>query len=210
MIPVVDLNQVHVAWIEIRGHGFVLYGFMLYSDQDAAIVEFMQRSGLAELDELSGSECAIFVIESPSRRWVEYARRHNHPWWQVFGSRARASAPRARQPERVEAAMEMLVRHRGNVLIAIGENEPVTLQHLLEPDYGALYDRREIWHVVRHFGLTPQDVPCLVFFRDLDDGDIDVVCLRDVRNARQATFAFRDFFGGPHFARLLREARQNG
>jgi len=36
MIPVVDLNQVHVAWIEIRGHGFVLYGFMLYSDADVA------------------------------------------------------------------------------------------------------------------------------------------------------------------------------
>ena len=36
MIPVVGLNQVHVAWIEIRGHGFVLYGFMLYSDADVA------------------------------------------------------------------------------------------------------------------------------------------------------------------------------
>ena len=30
MIPVFDLNQVHVAWFQIKGAGFVLYGFMIY------------------------------------------------------------------------------------------------------------------------------------------------------------------------------------
>lgn len=206
MIPVVDLNQVHVAWIEIRGEGFVLYGFMLYSDEDAAIVEFMERSGLAELDELSGPECAIFVIESPSQRWVEYARRHNHPWWRLFGDRTHSTT---RQPsQRIAAAADLLLQYRSNVLIAISDDERVSLRHFVEPNYGALYDRREIWEVVRHFGLTPQEVPCLVFFRDLDDGDIDVVCLRDVRTPRQATLAFRDYFGGHDFQRLITEARR--
>lgn len=212
MIPVIDLNQVHVAWIEIRGQGFVLYGFMLYSDQDIALVEFMQRqSGLAELDELSGPECAIFVIESPSRKWVEYARRHNHPWWHLFGSRAGQRSgqedQRKRPSPRIAEAVETLLQYQGRVLVAVGEDEPVTLRHLLQPDYGSLYDRREIWEVVRHFGLTPQDIPCLVFFRDLDQGDIEVVTLREIRTTRQATLAFREFFAGPDFGRLIREAR---
>jgi hypothetical protein len=212
MIPVIDLNQVNVAWIEIRGQGFVLYGFMLYSDQDTALVEFMHRqSGLAELDALSGPECAIFVIESPSRKWVEYARRHNHPWWQLFGSRAAQRSTheeeRHRPTGRVAEAVETLLQHQGSVLVAVDEHEPVTLRHLLQPDYGSLYDRTEIWEVVRHFGLTPQDIPCLVFFQDIDQGDIQVVSLRAIRSTRQATLTFRDFFAGPDFGRLIKEAR---
>jgi hypothetical protein len=213
MIPIFDLNQVHVSWIEIRGEGFVLYGFMLYSDQDTPLVDFMHRqSGLAELDSLSGPECAIFVVESPSRRWVEYARRHDHPWWRLFGSRtSQFSAPedqRNRPADRVAEAVEALVQHQNSVLVAVGDDQHVTLRHLLEPDYGSLYDRNEIWDVVRHFGLMPQEIPCLVFFKDLDQGDIDVVCLRDIRTTRQATLSFRDFFGGPDFGRILGEARR--
>jgi hypothetical protein len=213
MIPVFDLNQVHVAWIEIRGQGFVLFGFMLYSDQDTPLVEFMQRqSGLAELDGLSGAECAIFVIESPSRKWVEYARRHDHPWWKLFGNRAVEfkTATLHRPSRRVEAAVETLFQNRSNILVAIGDDESVTLRHLLEPDYGSLYDRTEIWEVVRHFGLTPQEVPCIVFFKDIDQGDFEVFCLRDIRTPRQATTTFRNFFGGPEFDRILREAKRYG
>ena len=213
MIPVIDLNQVHVAWIEIRGEGFVVYAFMLYSDQDTALVEFMHgQSGLAELDDLSGSECAIFVIESPSRKWVEYARRHDHPWWRLFGSRSTVFEEHGDRPDGppglLPDAVRALVQHQNSVLVAVGDDQPVTLRHLLEPDYGSLYDRREIWAVVRHFGLTPQQIPCLVFFRDIDRGDIDVVCLRDIRTPRQATISFREFFGGPHFLGIFEEARR--
>lgn len=214
MIPVFDLNQVHVAWFQIKRAGFVLYGFMVYSDQDSPLVEFMQKqSGLAELDQLSGDECAIFVIESPSRKWIEYAKRHNHAWWQLFGNRMNHGAYRRDielSSPQVADAVATLVRNRDSVLVSVGgDEEPRTLKQLLEPNYDALYDRNEVWAVVRHFGLSPQEVPCIVFFKDIDEGDFDVICLRDITSPRQATLSFRDFFGGPDFRRLMKEARKH-
>lgn len=213
MIPVFDLNQVQVAWVQIRGAGFILYGFMVYSDQDAPLVEFMQKqSGLAELDQLSGDECAIFVIESPSRKWVEYTKRHDHAWWRLFGSHLNQRSYRqdGLSSPGVTTAVETLVRNRDSVMVVVdGEQEPQTLRQILEPNYDALYDRNEVWAVVRHFGLSPQEVPCIVFFKDLDEGDFDVVCLRDITSPRQATLSFRDFFGGQDFRRLMKEARRN-
>lgn len=214
MIPVFDLNQVHVAWLQIKGAGFILYGFMVYSDQDSPLVEFMQKqSGLAELDQLSGDECAIFVIESPSRKWIEYAKRHDHAWWRLFGSRTNQGSYRREvglSSPGVAEAVETLVRNRDSVLVVVGgEEEPRTLKQILEPSYDVLYDRNEVWAVVRHFGLSPQEVPCIVFFKDIDEGDFDVVCLRDITSPRQATLSFRDFFGGPDFRRLVKEARRH-
>jgi hypothetical protein len=110
----------------------------------------------------------------------------------------------------VAHAVETLVRNRDSVLVVVnGEDEPQTLKQILEPSYDALYDRNEVWAVVRHFGLSPQEVPCIVFFKDLDQGDFDVVCLRDITSPRQATLSFRDFFGGPDFRRLVKEARRH-
>ncbi len=214
MIPVFDLNQVHVTWFQIQGAGFVLYGFMIYSDQDSPLVEFMQKqSGLAELDQLSGDECAIFVIESPSRKWIEYAKRHNHAWWRLFGSRMDQNAngfDTVLNSPGVTEAVETLVRNRDSVLVVVGGGEePRTLRQIIEPSYDALYDRNEVWAVVRHFGLSAQEVPCIVFFKDIDQGDFDVVCLRDITSPRQATLSFRDFFAGSDFRRLMREARRN-
>jgi hypothetical protein len=215
MIPVFDLDQVRIAWVEIRGAGFVLYGFMLYSDQDTVLVEFMHhQSGLAEVDQLSGPECAIFVIESPSRKWIEYAKHHKHPWWSILGNRipqfADEDVPATGETNsRISQTVETLLRHQTTVMISVGDDQPVSLRHLIEPDYASLYDRTEIWNVVRHFGLKPQEIPCIVFFRDIDQGEIDVVCLRDIRSARQATLSLRDFFGGGDFERLLIEARNH-
>jgi hypothetical protein len=110
---------------------------------------------------------------------------------------------------RVAEAGRTLLQHRDLVLVSVGEDRPVSLTHLLEPDYSALYDRNEVYEAVRHFGVAFHEVPCLVFFRDLDRGDIDVVCLRDIQAPHQATLSFRDFFDGPDFKRLLDEARSN-
>jgi hypothetical protein len=214
MIPVFDLNQVHVAWLQIEGAGFVLYGFMVYSDQDSSLVEFMQRqSGLAELDQLSGDDCAIFVIESPSRKWIEYAKRHNHAWWRLFGSHLNQGTDSGEiglSSPSVAEAVETLVRNRGSVLVVVnGEGDPRTLQQMLEPSYDTLYDRNEVWAVVRHFGISPQEVPCILFFKDIDEGDFDVICLRDITSPRQATLSFREFFSGRDFRRLVKEARRH-
>lgn len=190
-----------------------MYGFMLYSDEDTLLVEFMNRqSGLAALDRLSGTECAIFVIESPSRKWIEYARKQDHPWWRLFGSRnsqfTGVENQRAISNPRIAQAVEALIQNKDTFLVTLADDQSVTLRHLLEPDYASLYDRNEIWDVVHHFGLTPKEIPCIVFFKDLDRGDIDVLCLRDIRTSRQATLSFRDFFDGPDFRRILEEARR--
>jgi hypothetical protein len=215
MIPVFNLDQVRVAWVEIRSAGFILYGFMLYSDQDTALVEFMHnRDGLAEVDQLSGPECGIFVIESPSRKWIEHARRHDHPWWRLIGSRSNQftedePAVDEQTASKLSQTVQTLVRHQNAVVISVGDGESVSLRHLLEPDYSSFYDRNEIWEVVRHFGLKPQEIPCIMFFTDLDEGNFDVVYLRDVRSLRSATLSFRDFFGGVDFGRILNEARHH-
>ena len=178
----------------------MLYGFMLYSDQDTALVEFMHhQSGLAEVDQLSDPECDIFVIESPSRRWIEYAKHHDHPWWRLFGRHINQfmkddPVTEDRITNRLAQTVQTLVNHRNSVVISVGDDQTVSLRHLLEPDYSSLYDRTEIWNVVRHFGLKPQEIPCILFFKDLDEGHIDVFYLRDIRSARQATLSFRDFF----------------
>lgn len=209
MIPVFNLDQVRVAWVEIRGEGFVLYGFMLYSDLDTPLVEYM-RAGLAELDHLSGSECAIFVIESPSRKWMEYTKRSGHPWWKLFGRSMTgdglegAGPPNQGQQERI---VDGLVRNSRSVLVKVDDGDPVPLRHLLDPEYDVLYDRNEVWQVARHFSLRPEEVPCIVFFEDLDQETVTVVDLKEIRTVRQATQTFRSFFSSPDFNRLLSEAR---
>jgi hypothetical protein len=207
MIPIFNLNQVRVAWIEIRGQGFILYGFMLYSDLDTPLVEYMRR-GLSELDYLSGSECAIFVIESPSEKFIQHAKRVQHPWWRLFGG---SLAPLVREGdgrlERGSDVPRILLENQNAVLIEVGDNRPVPLRHLVEPDYSVLYDREEVWAAVQHFGLSPDEIPCIIFFQDLDKGDLTVVDLRDIRTLNQATHSFRKFFAGGDFKKILKEAR---
>ncbi len=207
MVPIFNLDQVRVAWIEIRGEGFILYGFMLYSDLDTPLVEYMRR-GLSELDYLSGSECAIFVIESPSEKFIQHARRLQHPWWRLFGDQlppvARAGDGRAGQSSGIA---HILLENQNEVLVEVGDTRPVPLRHLVEPDYSVLYDREEVWAAVQHFGLSPDEIPCIVFFRDLDRGDLTVVDLRDIKTINQATHSFRKFFSGTDFKRILKEAR---
>jgi hypothetical protein len=211
MIPVFNFDQVRIAWIEIQGEDFVLFGFMLYSDLDTPLVEYMRR-GLAELDYLSGHECAIFVIESPSQAFIQHAKRYEHPWWKIFGSRVPRPAEYADGPVETDRRHDMtrtLLTSRDAVLVEVGDEQPVSLRHLIDPEYSVLYDRNEVWAVVQHFGLMPNEIPCIVFFEDLDDGDLTVVDLRDVRTVRQATHSFRSFFAGPDFKRILSEARKN-
>src|SRR6266567_4836492 len=88
MFPVLDLASLRLSWIRIRSEHFVLYGFMLYSDLDTALVDYV-RLAFSELDYLAGVECAIFVIEAPSLEWIETAHRKNHPWFRILGQSVR-------------------------------------------------------------------------------------------------------------------------
>ncbi|MEK6337215.1 MAG: hypothetical protein AABM67_20020 [Acidobacteriota bacterium] len=209
MIPVPGLDQVRIAWIEIRAQGYILYGFMLYSDADTPLVNYMQ-SGLVEIDALSGAECAIFVIESPSAKWIEFTRRKDHPWWRLFGRYLQATS--GQSSKEFDSISNKLVRellkYQQAVIVQVADAQLVTLQHLFAPDYQLLYDRSEVWSVAKEFGIKPEDVPCLIFFHDLDDDeDVTIVDLTDLRTERQATRYFRRFFGSREFKKILREAR---
>ncbi|HJR08570.1 MAG TPA: hypothetical protein VJ842_15025 [Pyrinomonadaceae bacterium] len=210
MIPVPGLDQVRIAWIQIQAYGFILYGFMLYSDMDTPLVQYMQ-SGILELDSLSGAECAIFVIESPSTKWIEITRSKNHPWWKLFGNKVQEDTSNIQsQPQLAgagSALLQSLVKNQQAIIVRVGEGQLVTLEHLLEPKYHLLYDRNEVWAVAKHFGIKPEHVPCLVFFNDLDTGEITIVDLTDLRSERQATRFFRRFFSSKQFNGLLKEAR---
>lgn len=212
MIPVPGLDQVRIAWIQIQAYGFILYGFILYSDLDTPLVQYMQ-SGLLELDNLSGSECAIFVIESPSAKWIEITRRKEHPWWKLFGEKVQASTSDTESQSQSQlmgtssTLLQSLIKNQQAIIVRVGEGQLATLEHLLEPNYHLMYDRNEVWAVAKHFGIKPEDVPCLIFFGDLDRGDITVVDLTALRSERQATRFFRRFFSSKEFKRLLQEAR---
>lgn len=210
MIPVPGLDEVRIAWIQIQAYGFILYGFMLYSDMDTPLVEYMQ-SGILELDTLSGSECAIFVIESPSTKWIEVTRRKDHPWWKLFGGKVQSNdrgiQSESQLPNVNRELLQSLVKNQQAIIVQAGEGRLSTLQHLLEPNYHLLYDRNEVWAVAKHFGIKPEQIPCLVFFNDLDTGEITIVDLTDLRSERQTTRFFRRFFSSKEFKALLKKAR---
>lgn len=214
MIPVLGLEQARVAWIEIRGEGYVIYGFMLYCDEDTAIVDYM-KEGLIELDRISGPECAIFIVESPSARWVEMTRKKNHPWWRLFGSSVSIQASNTEPAQTAfidpNTLLQALAQNKHLILFQLQPGEVVTQKHLLEPSYQSFYDRNEIWDIADRFGIAYSQVPCLFFFKDFDNDeeDITVVDLTDLRTQWQIKRYFRRFFASPEFKHILNKARAN-
>ena len=89
MIPVAALQDVHIRWLEIRKHGFVLHGFLLYTGSDQFIPEYIGGEGLTDLDMWSGRQCGIFLLHDPPAEWIEYARARDHVWWRTFGNELR-------------------------------------------------------------------------------------------------------------------------
>ena len=212
MIPVFGLEQARIAWVEIRGEGYVIYGFILYTDVDTPLVEYMQ-AGLLDLDRISGPECAIFVVESPSARWVEMARKTNHTWWRLFGPSKNTGIP-ATEPAQASlndtsSLLQALAQNKQFIVFQLDPGQVVTQKHLLEPSYQSLYDRNEVWEVAEYFGIAANQVPCLIFFKDFDNDeeDITVADLTDIRTQWQLNRYFRRFFGSPEFKHILNKAR---
>jgi hypothetical protein len=214
VIPVLGLEQARIAWVQIRGEGYVIYGFILYTDSDSALVEYMQ-TGLLELDRISGPECAIFIIESPSAKWVEMAKKKNHPWWRLFGSTASlsnspAEVAQASLPNR-DHLLQALAQNKPFIVFQVEPGEVVSQKHLLEPNYQSLYDRNEALEIAEFFGIVPSQVPCLIFFKDFDNDeeDITVADLTDIRTQWQMKRYFRRFFSSSEFKQILKNARAN-
>jgi hypothetical protein len=173
------------------------------------------KASLIELDRISGPECAIFIVESPSARWVEMTRKKNHPWWRLFGSSTniQASDTEPTQVAFIDAntLLQALAQNKNLILFQLQPGEIVTQKHLLEPSYQSFYDRNEIWDIADRFGIASSQVPCLFFFKDFDNDeeDITVVDLTDLRTQWQIKRYFRHFFDSPEFKHILSKARTN-
>ena len=49
MIPIPGLEDVKIKWVLLEKEGFLLFGFLLYTNSDRALVDYM-KDGLFDLD----------------------------------------------------------------------------------------------------------------------------------------------------------------
>jgi hypothetical protein len=209
MIPVSGLEQVNVAWLVLLKEGYVLYGFLLYTDSDRAVVDYMS-DGIFELDVLSGEECAVFVIESPSERWIAQAKHSDHTWWRLFGEKLAREAITEKVPaEQTKTSrysfsliQKVIVQNNSDSTVVIGDDNTVALAHIIQPKIGLLYNRAEALKVARHFGVYGE-VPCLIFFKELDGSVIWKKQLEELDSQQSLKRFFRAFFESSEFTSML-------
>lgn len=209
MIPVPGLEQVKVKWILLEQEGFLLYGFLLYSNQDVPLVEYMER-GLGELDRLSGSECAIFVIEPPSKEWVQYTRRKKHSWWRLFGEELVADrldedddSEELTTSRKVSVLERNIIENNHHSVIIVGDGNTMLLKSLMDPDSDIFFDRDDALDVARFFGIDYQEIPCLIFFEELESRVIWKSILSHLSTQKEVKEFFREFFNSDEFRALL-------
>jgi hypothetical protein len=210
MIPVVGLDQVRISWIEIQKEGYVLYGFLLYTDTDQALRQYVS-DGLIELDTMSGRECAIFVIDSPSKKWIEMTKRKEHIWWKLFGTEQHQSVSSesdARNENIIDARLRA-ISNNNDLIVQTGNNETVRLEQLLVPNLERIYDRNEAFQIASHFNIQRDQIPCLVFFKDIEGDMIDLVYLQQHETYDSLRMFFRWFFSSAYFLQLLSKAKMS-
>ena len=201
MFIVTGLEQIRVKWL-VRSDksSYQLLGFLLYTDSDRAMVDYM-RDGIFDLDELSGEECAIFVIESPSEKWINYSKQKNHDWWTLFGKELAEKALSERSPEKPKSFLrnlfsfeQVIIKDNLNTTIVVGNDNTVSLAHIIQPTISLLYNRNEALKVARHFGIALKELPCIFFFKDFESKDGRKVPLQQYDSQSQLTSFFRSYF----------------
>ncbi len=81
MNPIKDIDDVFRNWDLFERGRHSLFSFFLYTDEDRVFARYI-RENFESLDELSGPNCLIFLIDEPSRMWLETAKgRH---YWSQF------------------------------------------------------------------------------------------------------------------------------
>jgi hypothetical protein len=199
MIPVPGLDSVRCAWVEIQKEGFRLHGFLLYRSNDHYFPEYLDGPGLDDLNTWTGDECGVFVIQSPSAKWIEYTRTTNHTWWKLFG----------KFTDQKDEFLQSLSREIGGAVVLSIDGETLTLRDVFAPCLNHFHHSEEIGKILRRFGLRPTDHPCLVLFRDITDREVWFVDLRDMRGESVAELGeqFQSWFGGPEFDQIMKEAQ---
>lgn len=200
MIPVPGFEDLRIRWVEIHDRGFILYGFIMYSDADQHIIDFMEV-GLPLLDKWSGPETAIFVFEQPNQAWVRYvASQPDHPWHLFESSAASAELTMTDEP------ISLLIREADTILLDTG-NEQVSLRRVLDPSYTRPYDRLEVERVRQYFGLALDQYPCIIFFEDLNGRDFCRVPMSRFRDVQDVRHWFQVLFMSTAFKDLIERVR---
>ena len=209
MIPVPGLEQVKISWINIQKEGFNLFGFLLYTACDKVVTEYI-KDGIFDLDILSGEDCAIFVVEPPSKNWIDYTKNKNHIWWKLYGNKLEKKDSLFTQSKIDDFVENFTSIFRKNIIannkncnIIIGDGNTITLDQLINPSLSELYNRSESINVARHFNLTAKDIPCLIFFKDINDTVIWNSPLGNLTSHERLNYFFRDFFESNEFKSLL-------
>lgn len=192
MIPIPGFENIKCDWVTIQGQGFHLYGFFLYTASDHYFPEYMESDGLMDLDLWTGEECAVFIVQSPSQQWIEYARETNHIWWKLFGKQA-----------------DFLQPYQDAAVLQTSEGLK-TIREVFAPCLNQYLHTREIAQILHWFGLNPTEHPCMVLFKDLyRDRSVWYVDLRDTLNVPKykLRISLQQWFDGSQFKKLLKEAR---
>ena len=204
MLPIPGLEQIRIQWLMIEKGGYKLYGFLLYTGADNVLVDYL-KEGITDLDMMSGKECAIFLIEPPSKKWITYARKKGHQWLSLFQQNEPAKEPvPADNGLNRDQLVNVLVSGNERSVVVVGNNNVVSFNQLLEPEYDELYNRSEALSVARHFNLKWTDIPCLIFFKDLDGNVIWNKNLGEYLTMKDLNYFFRTFFASTEFQSLLK------
>ena len=197
MIPIPGLDSVRCAWVEISKEGFTLHGFFIFLGSDHFFPEYIDGDGLADLDTWTGDECAVFVIQSPSAKWIEYTKANNHTWWKLFG-----------QFFEFDDYMKQVLAEHGNIPLVQMNGSKKTLRDIFAPCLNQFQHSAEIGKILHRFNLNPTDHPCLILFKDLKDSKVWYVDMTDLVDTPERVLrqALHDWFAGREFQNLLKEA----
>ena len=204
MVLIPTLEQARVEWLCCQTNDVTLFGFLLYTNCDRVIIDYMS-DGICELDYLSGEQCVIFVIESPSEQWIKYTKLKKHLWWRTFGqtiAERSSTSPENLRSRQVSLLAQNIVENNENCIIFIGDGNEASIGQIITPDNNIPFDRTEALRIARHFQVI-QDIPCLIFFNDLNSSVICKSTLKDLREQTDVKEFFRGFFDSPDFQSLL-------
>ena len=197
MIPVPGLEHVRCAWVDIQTQGFTLHGFLTFLGSDHYFPEYLDGEGLSDLNVWSGHDCAIFVVQSPSAAWIEYAKATNHTWWKLFGHLC----------EEEGEVGELLSAHSNTAVLTINGTTR-TLNEVFAPCLNHFQHNDEIAKILHRFGLSPTDHPSLILFKDFRDRTVWYVDLKDLVNIPECDLriGLKRWFSGADLKGLLKEA----
>jgi hypothetical protein len=214
-----------------------LHGFLLFLGSDHFFPEYLASNGLADLEVWTGDKCAIFILQSPSGKWIDYTRQSGHLWWMLFGPEIRSvtgdnantvvprlTSPRfgldsrvlshtnlhIAGPDPVYGPLAEPVRGKLSQQLLEIDGVPSSLDDVFSPCKNLFQHSMEIGKVLHRFNLNPTQHPCLVLFRDIRDAKVWFIDLSDIvgQPITELRATLKDWFGGPAFREILEEARK--